>query len=134
VTRLLESDFDAAQFSELCAEAGALTLLLRLKVFLRKAYNLSEARCIAYNPDEKERIAERAISKVAAMRFDSNLPMTVQSGSDLDCMIFQYSEFRQLMRAETSMELKLDEEDSEGEDEDNANKRKRSGSSDDNQE
>lgn len=124
-TRVLESDFDVAQFTELCAEAGALTLLLRLKTFLRKAYNLSEARCIAYNPDEKEKIIDRAISKAAAMNFNANLPMIVQLGSEMDGMIFQYSEFRKLMRAETSMETKFDEEDdSEGEDE--SNKRKQS--------
>eukprot|EP00980_Cylindrotheca_fusiformis_P014094 scaffold3702_cov126-Cylindrotheca_fusiformis.AAC.6 len=130
VTRLLEPDFDVAQFSELCAESGALTLLLRLKTFLRKAYNLSEARCIAYSPEDKERVAERAVSKAASMKFNTRLAMvTVEPTeiSELDGMIFQYAEFRRLMRIETSMETKFDEEeddDSEGEEEGN-NKKQR---------
>mmetsp|Transcript_4615 Transcript_4615/g.10933 ORF Transcript_4615/g.10933 Transcript_4615/m.10933 type:complete len:1809 (+) Transcript_4615:256-5682(+) len=137
VSKLLESDFDQEAFSELCAEAGALSLMLRLKAFLRKAYNLSEARCIAYSPDEKDRVAERAITKASTMQFQSSLPMaTHQSDQELDDMIFQYAEFRQLMRAETSMETKLEEEEdsSDGDDiavtavaavESNGSKRKR---------
>lgn len=38
------------------------SLLLNLKNFLRKAYNLSEARITEYLPSEKERINERGIS------------------------------------------------------------------------
>lgn len=115
MSKLLEPTFDKEGFSELCAEAGALSLLLRLKAFLRKAYNLSEARCIAYSPDEKDRVAERAITKASTMRFQSSLPMAKhQSDTELDGMIFQYAEFRQLMRAETSMDTKLElEEDSD---------------------
>lgn len=135
LSKLLDSNFDQEAFSELCSEAGALLLMLRLKVFLRKAYNLSEARCIAYSPDEKDRVAERAITKASTMQFQSSLQMvTHESDEDLDNMIFQYAEFRQLMRAETSMESKLEEEeDSDSDDiavavaggESNGNKRKR---------
>ncbi|CAJ1949314.1 unnamed protein product [Cylindrotheca closterium] len=118
VTKLLKSNFDQETFTELCAEAGALSLMLRLKAFLRKAYNLSEARCIAYSPDEKDRVAERAITKASTMQFQSSLPMLAhQNDEELDNMIFQYAEFRQLMRAETSMETKLElEDDSDGDD------------------
>jgi hypothetical protein len=85
-----------------------------LKVFLCKAYNLSEARCLAYNPDEKDRFNDRAISKLSSMPiFDSS--MGLKQENHLDGMIFQYSEFRQHMRAETlaNESINLDDDDDE---------------------
>lgn len=132
-TPLLQPDVDLQEFSELCAEAGALTLLLRLKSFLRKAYNLSEARCIGYNPDDKERgVAERAISRASNLLFDSTLPMKFHDDDDshdLAAMILQYSEFRQLMRAEASSDSGAGDSDEEGGGE-KGRKRNRSDSSD----
>lgn len=113
---LLNPDFDQITFSELCAEAGALLLMLRLKTFLRKVYNLSEARCIAYSPDKKDTVADRTIVKQSSTKFQSSLPMIIrQKDEEMDGMILQYSEFRQLMRAETHMGSKLEEDDSDGE-------------------
>lgn len=112
LTRLMEPDFDLEQFGELSCECGALTLLLRLKLFLRKAYNLSEARCLSFSPDEKERVTERAVSKISSMAvFDSKLAW----GDDFNSMVFLYSEFRQLMRDETSS-MELDDDDDDDDD------------------
>jgi cohesin loading factor subunit SCC2 len=128
-TRLLELDFDTEAFSGLCSEAGALALLLRMKTFLRKAYNLSESRCLGYNPEAKERIAEKAISRASILVFDSKLAMQSSHGdedtTEVDRMIHQYAEFRQLMRVEASVEVKSDGSDDDEEDEKNSSKRKR---------
>lgn len=131
VAPLLQSNVDLQEFSDLCVEAGALSLLLRLKAFLRLAYNLSEARCIGYNPESKE-VAERTISRASTLTFDSQLYMQPFEGeSDLhhfDSMILQYTEFRQLMRAEASIGTGGAESDEEDEGE-NSKKRNRSDSS-----
>ena len=116
--KLLGPDFDTKAFSNLCSEAGSLTLLLRLKAFLRKAYGLSESRCLGYNPEIKERVPEKTISKASLFAFDSKLPMQASYGgedmTDVDRMIHQYAEFRQLMRAETRVEVSIDDSDDEG--------------------
>ena len=127
-TPCLKDDFDTKTFSGLCCECGSLSLLLRLKSFLRKAYNLSEARCLGYNPEAKERIAEKAISRASTLIFESQSPMTSSHGedtTDIDRMIHQYADFRQLMRDEAHVEMKLDD-DSEDENAEGTNsKRKR---------
>ena len=108
-----------------------------MKTFLRKAYNLSESRCLGYNPEAKERIAEKAISRASILVFDSKLAMQSSDGgkdmTDLDRMIHQYAEFRQLMRVEASVEIKSDDSgDEEGEK--NISKRKRIESVEDDEE
>jgi cohesin loading factor subunit SCC2 len=116
-TPLFEPDFDVETFSALCSEAGALTLLLRLKSFLRNAYNLSEARVLGYNPEAKERVADKAISRASVLVFDSKLAMQSSHGgedtTDIDCMIIQYAEFRRFMRADAHVDIRSDESDDE---------------------
>jgi hypothetical protein len=80
---------------------------------------LSESRCLAYNPEAKERVVEKAVSRLSSLVFDSKLArhstQDAEESSDVDWMIFQYSEFRQLMRAESHVEVRSDEsEDEEG--------------------
>jgi cohesin loading factor subunit SCC2 len=110
-----KSLFDNLGFSKLCSEAGCLILLLRLKTFLRETYNLSEARCIGFNPDKKE-IGEKPILKSPTSSiFDSKLPTYSKSGNGkrddlLDAMILQYAEFRRLMRSEVNNAYLLDDE------------------------
>lgn len=111
-----KSKFDNSGFSKLCAEAGCLILLLRLKIFLRETYNLSESRCIGFNPDKKE-IGEKAILKSSTSSiFDSKLPTYshkhhAKNDDILDEMIVQYAEFRRLMRSEIHTASRLDESD-----------------------
>ena len=114
-TPLLQADFDTKAFSSLCAEAAAQTLLLRLKSFLRQAYDFNESRIFGFNPESKDE-KEKTISKAALMTFDSHVPMLMADGGDnmteIDYMIAQYAEFRRLMRAETYAEGNtLDEDD-----------------------
>lgn len=115
VTALLDPGFDIKGFSLLCCEVAALTLLMRLKMFLREAYNLSETRCLSYNPDAKDRAAEKLIPKMHLPPFNSKLAMrTSMDGTeahDLDGMIIQYAEFRQLMRIEATVDVRSDDED-----------------------
>lgn len=111
----LKSPFDNLGFSKLCSEAGCLILLLRLKSFLRETYNLSEARCVGFNPDKKE-IGEKPIMKsTTSSIFESKLPTCSNSHNgkkdqDLDSMILQYAEFRRLMRSEVNNASLLDDE------------------------
>jgi len=117
--------FDISEFSELCSEAGCLILLLRLKSFLRLAYNLSESRCVGFNPDKKE-IGEKPVQKPSTTStFDSQLPTfrhcksaaieTVNDDDFLNACIIQYSEFRRLMRSEVSNASLLEDSDTENE-------------------
>ncbi len=117
VTRLLEPDFDTQGFSSLCAEAAAQTLMLRLKAFLRTAYDLNESRIFGFNPDVKEE-KEKTVSRASMLLFDSTLSMVTVKEADemteIDSMIFQYAEYRRLMRTETNLEnLEMDDEDDE---------------------
>ena len=108
ISAINNADFDVDQFAELCGEACAIVLLLRLKLFLRKVYNLSETRCLEYSPDAKERICDQKhISAPADMpMFNASLEMNSQKkkskSHDKDALIRQYAEFRKLMRAEQS--------------------------------
>lgn len=119
---LLQPDFDAKTFSSLCAEAAAQALLLRLKSFLRHAYDFSESRIFGFNPDSKDD-KEKPISKAALMTFDAQIPMLRAGGggdmTDIDCMINQYSEFRRLMRMEATAESSaMDDDDDDADDDD----------------
>jgi len=99
--------FDKSGFSKLCSEAGCLILLLRLKRFLRETYNLSEARCLEFNPNAKDAVEKPILKSSTSSVFDSKLPTQSQKKKDgddfLDAMILQYAEFRCLMRSEVNM-------------------------------
>ena len=125
-TPLLQPGFDMTTFSRMCGEAASMCLLLRLKSFLRRAYNLSESRILGFDPEAKERIAEKASFRNTNYVFDSKLHLrslsAIASDSELDSLIRQYAEFRQLMRAESASEVRAS--DSEGENQ-KSSKRKR---------
>lgn len=113
ISAINDANFDIEQFSELCGEACALVLLLRLKLFLRKVYNLSEIRCLEYSPDAKERICDKHIvSPTHNQVFNSSLGILSSSKSshDKDALIRQYAEFRKLMRVEQSLDARSDSE------------------------
>jgi cohesin loading factor subunit SCC2 len=103
-----KASFDAERFAMLCGEASAIVLLLRLKLFLRKVYHLSETRCLEYSPDAKERICDKGVSTPADMPlFNGSLEMRAIEGAkaphktfEKDALIRQYAEFRRLMRSE----------------------------------
>ena len=114
---LTKEEFDMPRFTRLCKAAFAMTILLRLKRYLRTLYNLSEARCLKFDPNEKEK--EKGGEKIVAKNeiktlFDSSVVDT----TDLDSLIRLYAEFRILMREEnTTLSGDADsdiEEDEEG--------------------
>ncbi|KAL3921434.1 MAG: hypothetical protein SGILL_002747 [Bacillariaceae sp.] len=119
-TPLLDESFDAKEFARLCAEAGCLILLLRLKTFLMQVYGFNEARCLEFDPNKKN-LMEKSISRSStSTAFESKLPMqgmTMEDGNDyLDAAIFQYAEFRQLMRSDVAASYIDDEDDGDDDD------------------
>ena len=58
-TLLSKRSFDILRFEALCETASSFILLLRLKAYLRKVYNLSETRCLVYSPEGVERNSYR---------------------------------------------------------------------------
>lgn len=102
---LSKDAMDMPTFARLCEAAAAVTLLLRLQRFLRQMYNLSEERCRTYDPNEKERVGEKGVSKSDVKTpFD---PSGVKT-DDMDSLIRQYAEFRKLMREEHITQLPND--------------------------
>jgi len=125
-TPLMEKKFKSTEFMGLCMEAAALTLLLRLGVFFRRAYHLSEARCLSFNPDTKDRVIEKGANREKGVVFDSKVAVLGTHGgedaTDVDCMIWQYAEFRRLMRYEATLQ---DQEDDSDDEDAGTSKRKR---------
>lgn len=135
ISAINDSNFDVQHFSELCGEACSLVLLLRLKSFLRKIYNLSLTRCLEYSPDAKERVGDNKHVTVPTdvPVFNASLEMTKASrgknkSHDKDALIRQYAEFRKLMREEQSSSDSRMGTDSEGEPTPPATSRKRKSS------
>lgn len=104
---LTSNEFDLTSFVDSCRRGAAMTLLLRLKTHLRRLYNLSDARCLEYDPIAKERLHDKGISKnESTCSFNSH----VSDVQDTDNLIVQYAEFRRLMREESSLDEVLDSE------------------------
>jgi cohesin loading factor subunit SCC2 len=130
ITAVNKASFDAALFAQLCGEASAIVLLLRLKLFLRKVYNLSETRCLEYSPEAKESICDKGACAPADMPiFNGSLEMRAIEGTksprktfDKDALIRQYAEFRRLMRSEHGSDALMSDSD------DSPMSRKRTGS------
>jgi cohesin loading factor subunit SCC2 len=106
---LSRAEFDIMAFAALCREAAALTLLLRLKCYLCVAYNVNDVRIHEYNPEGKESVADKGISKPAVESalapFDSSVGFCSGRGLDsrapsLDSLIRVYAEFRRALRLE----------------------------------
>lgn len=109
---LNKRSFDILRFEMLCETAASFILLLRLKAYLRKVYNLSETRCLVYSPDGAERNFDKIASSISSMpRFDSRIPGFFrreigdkadprERDVDRDAVILLYAEFRRLLRME----------------------------------
>lgn len=102
---LCAEGFDWPTFVDLCKEASSLALLLRLKSFLRERYHLTEARCLEYNPESKERNSGRGFIHRNENVAPFNASVVTASRDilihgDEDRIIRQYAWFRQLMREE----------------------------------
>ena len=91
----------SAEFGQLCVNACRVLPLLQLKNFLRKAYNLSEARMTEYVPSEKERIHEKGISisdSIPAFSCTVEPIFDGQQNINWNSAVRIYSIFRALMR------------------------------------
>ncbi|CAI5474211.1 unnamed protein product [Closterium sp. Yama58-4] len=81
--------------------AMALSLLLQLKGWLKAAYSLTDARCLAYNPSESQRntnseaLGQRAPGDLSL----HNLPLDISN--DMRQFILQYQAFKRLMKNES---------------------------------
>ena len=103
--------FDVESFSDMCTEASALVLLLRLKHFLAKLYSLSDAKCLEYQPNQKDRAADKVIASSHLRRntskFNSGFCYSImETDSAIDKMIHVYSEFRRNMRSSEGLLLR----------------------------
>lgn len=86
---------DKKKFADLCSEASSVELLLRVSSFLRDSYaSLTDKRLNDYFPGEKEKIADRGVTRISKTAFSSSIP---HSGSINDC-ISQYAAFRKALR------------------------------------
>lgn len=108
-------DFDleskTEEFAQLCVNASPIIFLLQLKSFLRRAYNLSEARISEYVPSEKERIHEKGVSISDSIHpFSCNMNPIFDSAKniDWDSAINVYCKFRRLMRDIESEDVHVD--------------------------
>lgn len=111
---LSREEFDMPKFSRICQAASAMTLLLRLKRYLRQVYNLTEGRCLDFSPNEKEKVGEKGVNKTDVKTpFDAS----VAKVDDMDSLIRHYAEFRKLMREENTIKA-ANEADSDLEDTD----------------
>ncbi|KAL7555019.1 hypothetical protein ACHAWF_018600 [Thalassiosira exigua] len=101
----------SAEFGQLCINACRVLPLLHLKNFLRKAYNLSEARITEYVPSEKERIHEKGISisdSVPAFSCDVHPIFDDQENINWNVAIKIYAQLRILMRDSDTEDLHVD--------------------------
>jgi cohesin loading factor subunit SCC2 len=117
-----------AEFGQLCVEAARILPLLKLKQFLRKAYNISEARVTSYVPSEKELIHEKGISIADGPPFSFTMKSILDADGNINwCNAVQiYSSFRKLMRDAEADDVHVDLEPTKSP----KRKRKHSGSSD----
>lgn len=99
---------DPTKFSELCSEASAIVLLLRLSAFLCEAYTgVTNARLRSFLPGEKERISDRGITRVNYISpFVSKIPM-----KDMNSLILLYGEFKKEMRSFDSSQQSSSDDD-----------------------
>lgn len=119
-----------AEFGQLCVEAARILPLLKLKQFLRKAYNISEARVTSYVPSEKELIHEKGISIADGPPFSFTMKSILDADGNINwCNAVQiYSSFRKLMRDAEADDVHVDLEPTKSPK--RTIKRKHSGSSD----
>ena len=102
----------SAEFGQLCINACRILPLLQLKNFLRKAYNLSEARMTEFVPSEKERINEKGVSiNDSIPAFSCNLP-PIFVGDEINWSPAAkvYTQFRSLLRDSDLDDIHVDTE------------------------
>jgi len=110
---LNKSDFDWPGFIHLCKEASALALLLRLKIFIKQRYKLSEGQCLQYNPEDKTRGGFLHRNENVPP-FDASI-LTVDENNmihgDEDRLIWHYAGFRKFARMEAAADEDNDDDD-----------------------
>ncbi|GJP42691.1 hypothetical protein CLOM_g2230 [Closterium sp. NIES-68] len=81
--------------------AMAISLLLQLKGWLKSAYSLTDARCLAYNPNESQRNTNNeALGQGATLDLSlRNLPLDILN--DMRQFVLQYQAFKRLMKSES---------------------------------
>ena len=101
-----------AEFGQLCVEAARILPLLKLKQFLRKAYNISEARVTSYVPSEKELIHEKGISIADGPPFNLTMAPILDADGNVNWpnAIKIYSSFRRMMRDAEADDVHIDPE------------------------
>lgn len=95
------SGFDFNTFAEICEEASKITLLLRVATFLKMSYSgLTAARLIDYHPGQTERPTDRGVIRLSNKSAFSSVILDSKTNGvlNLDNIIRQYAEFRQIMR------------------------------------
>ena len=100
---ILGKKFNPEKFSELCAHSSALVLLLRLKRFLLRKYNITKTRLSEFVPNQKEKVIDRGINVPDyRIKFDGVIEESLKEdgGRNLDVLIRQYAEFHKLQREE----------------------------------
>ncbi len=100
---ILKKNFNSEKFAELCAHSSALVLLLRLKRFLLRKYNVTKTRLSEFVPNQKEKVVDRGINVPDnRIKFDGVIEESrKENGSrNLDVLIRQYAEFHELQREE----------------------------------
>mmetsp|Transcript_23952 Transcript_23952/g.35409 ORF Transcript_23952/g.35409 Transcript_23952/m.35409 type:complete len:897 (+) Transcript_23952:3532-6222(+) len=113
-----EPSFDLRNFGDICLKASSLVLLLRLKSYLKKAFNLSDTRIMEYLPSQKEKPFDKGISASQGVpMFDSRLEtLSIDGSFSKDAVIRLYAEFRRLMRTVEVSHAALGEENEDQED------------------
>ena len=110
---------DLEQFSQICAEACSMILLLRLKAFLIEAYNVSGVRVRDYLPDDKEKSSDRSVSPVGEFhQYNANVRVECEGSGKAQYKILrqQYIEFQDLITSHEkvdSSDFALDDSDDE---------------------
>jgi len=103
----------SAEFGQLCVNACRILPLLQLKIFLRKAYNISEQRMTEYVPSEKERIHEKGVSICDTIPAFSCIKDPIFDGQhniNWNSAAKVYASFRVLMRDSEVEDLHVDTE------------------------
>lgn len=96
--KLQSDDNVLKQFMALCQRGRVISLLLRMKSFLMKVYNLSTARCLEYDPTVKERPSDRNTPKAGCNELFNTKDASFDTGTGIDNLIRNYAQFRSLMR------------------------------------
>jgi len=129
-----ELESKSAEFGQLCVNACRILPLLQLKNFLRKAYNLSEARMTEYVPSEKERIHEKGVSisdSIPAFSCNMDPIFDGQQNINWDSAAKVYAWFRTLMRDAETDDLHVDTEASKKSPKRKSGQKRKRGDSDD---